>query len=72
MVINLVSGIYYNLTGTAAEAWPMLAAGVPLDAIAAALSQACSADAAVERCRQSPQRNRMGAARCHCAIAPVR
>jgi hypothetical protein len=44
MVINLVSGIYYNLTGTAAAAWPMLTAGIPLDAIAAAVSQACSAD----------------------------
>jgi len=47
MVINLVSGIYYNLTGTAAAAWPMLSAGVPLDAIAVAVSQACSADPAV-------------------------
>jgi len=50
MVINLVSGIYYNLTGTAAAAWPMLAAGIPLGAIAAALSQACNADAAVVTC----------------------
>ena len=47
MVINLVSGIYYNLTGTAAAAWPMLTAGIPLDTIATALSQACRADAAV-------------------------
>jgi hypothetical protein len=47
MVINLVSGIYYNLTGTAAAAWPMLSAGIPLDAIAAAVSEACSTEAAV-------------------------
>ena len=47
MVINLVSGIYYNLTGTAAAAWPMLSAGIPLDAIAAAVSRACDIDAAV-------------------------
>jgi hypothetical protein len=47
MVINLVSGIYYNLTGTAAAAWPMLAAGIPLEAIAAAVSETCGADAAV-------------------------
>lgn len=47
MVINLVNGIYYNLTGTAAAAWPMLSAGIPLDAIAAAVSRACDIDAAV-------------------------
>jgi hypothetical protein len=47
MVINLVSGTYYNLTGTAAAAWPMLSAGFPLDAIVAALSRACGADAVV-------------------------
>ena len=47
MVINLVSGIYYNLTGTAAAAWPMLSAGIPLDAIATAVSHACGIDTAV-------------------------
>jgi len=47
MLINLVSGIYYNLTGTAAAAWPMLSAGIPLEAIAATVRQACSADPAV-------------------------
>ena len=47
MVINLVSGIYYNLTGSAAVAWPMLSAGSPLDAIAAAVGRACDVDAAV-------------------------
>jgi len=47
MVINLVSGIYYNLTGTAAAAWPMLSTGIPLDAIATAVSYACGVDAAV-------------------------
>jgi len=30
MMINLVTGTYYNLTGTAAAAWPLLAAGLPL------------------------------------------
>ena len=47
MVINLVSGIYYNLTGSAAAVWPMLSAGIPLDAIAAAVSRACDVDATV-------------------------
>ena len=47
MVINLVSGIYYNLTGTAAAAWPMLSAGIPLDAIAEAVSHAGGVDAAL-------------------------
>ena len=45
MVINLVSGIYYNLTGTAASAWPLLAAGLPLDEIVARLKDACGASA---------------------------
>ena len=34
MVINLVSGIYYNLTGSAAAVWPLLTGGVPLHVIA--------------------------------------
>ena len=45
MVINLVSGIYYNLTGTAAAAWPLLAAGLPSRTIVATLSDACGVDA---------------------------
>lgn len=45
MVINLVSGIYYNLTGTAAAAWPLLAAGLPSRTIVATLSNACGVDA---------------------------
>jgi hypothetical protein len=46
MVINLVSGIYYNLTGTGAAAWPLLAAGVPVHAIVSALSASSAADPA--------------------------
>lgn len=46
MVINLVSGIYYNLTGTAAAAWPLLAASAPLHTIVARLSEACDVDSA--------------------------
>jgi hypothetical protein len=45
MVINLVSGIYYNLTGTAASAWPLLAAGLPVDGILAMLKDACGVGA---------------------------
>jgi hypothetical protein len=47
MVINLVSGIYYNLTGTAAAAWPLLAAGLTLDEIVARLREACGVDTGV-------------------------
>jgi hypothetical protein len=47
MVINLASGIYYNLTGTAAAAWPLLAAGFTLDEIAVRLQEACRVDIAV-------------------------
>jgi hypothetical protein len=50
MVINLVSGIYYNLTGTAASAWPLLTAGLPLNEIVARLKDACGVSAdTVER-----------------------
>jgi hypothetical protein len=45
MVINLVSGIYYNLTGTAASAWPLLAAGLPVHGIVAMLKDACGVSA---------------------------
>jgi hypothetical protein len=45
MVINLVSGIYYNLTGTAASAWPLLAAALPLNDIVARLKDACDVSA---------------------------
>ena len=45
MVINLVSGIYYNLTGTAAAAWPLLAASLPSRKIVDTLSDACGVEA---------------------------
>jgi hypothetical protein len=47
MVINLVSGIYYNLTGTAAAAWPLLAAGIALDEIVVRLHEACGMDSGI-------------------------
>jgi hypothetical protein len=47
MIINLVTGTYYNLTGTAAVAWPLLAAGLPTHQIVDALGKACGADADV-------------------------
>ena len=47
MIINLVTGTYYNLTGTAAAAWPLLAAGLPSHQIVDALGKACGAEADV-------------------------
>jgi hypothetical protein len=44
MIINLVTGTYYNLTGTSAAAWPLLAAGLPSHQIVAALGQACGVE----------------------------
>ena len=41
MIIDLVSGIYFNLTGTSAATWPLLAGGVPLHAIVASVSDSC-------------------------------
>jgi len=46
MIIDLVSGIYYNLTGTSAATWPLLVAGVPLHAIAASVGGSCETDPA--------------------------
>ena len=42
MIINLVSGTYYNLTGTGAAAWPLLAAGLPVTAIVDGVAKACA------------------------------
>jgi hypothetical protein len=42
MIINLVSGTYYNLTGTGAAAWPLLAAGLPVNAIVDYVAEACA------------------------------
>lgn len=47
MVINLVSGIYYNLTGSAAAAWPLLAASLPSRTIVEMLGDACGVEADV-------------------------
>jgi len=44
MIINLESGIYYSLTGTAAAAWPLVASGVPAHSIAESVAVACAAD----------------------------
>lgn len=44
MIINLVSGIYYNVTGTGAAAWPLLAAGVPVREIVDKLGETCEVD----------------------------
>ncbi len=41
MIINLVSGTYYNLAGTAAAAWPLTVAGVPVQAIVDSVAEAC-------------------------------
>lgn len=41
MIIDLVSGIYFNLTGISAATWPLLVGGVPLHAIAASVSGSC-------------------------------
>lgn len=40
MIINLVSGTYYNLRGAGAAAWPMLAAGLPVKTIVDSLAAA--------------------------------
>jgi len=47
MIIDLVSGIYYNLTGTSAAAWPLLVAGLPLHAVVESVGASCEADPAV-------------------------
>lgn len=41
MIIDLVSGIYFNLTGTSAATWPLLVSGMPLHAIVASVSGSC-------------------------------
>jgi hypothetical protein len=41
MIINLVSGTYYNLRGTGAAAWPLLAAGLPVKSIVDSMAAAC-------------------------------
>jgi hypothetical protein len=46
MIIDLVSGIYFNLTGTSAATWPLLVAGVPLHAIVVTVGASCEADPA--------------------------
>ena len=39
IVINLRTGAYFSLVGSAADAWELLLAGVPLDAVSDAVAQ---------------------------------
>src|SRR6185437_15920936 len=43
LAINLDTGTYYSMPGTAAYVWRSLIKGIPLGAIARALSKACDA-----------------------------
>ena len=45
IVINLRTGAYFSLVGTAADSWDLLLTGVPLDAVAGAIAQRYGVDA---------------------------